>query len=210
MPKHQPIRQHNTCSYLPHTPIYKQQGLLQPWQEKVLDALDLAPKINGTPYWPPVCFVGIDMCVYGHVCVSFVSVHTLVCTTNTPSLPPSTNPAGATTGQDGLRRPQPRRWAAARAAPHHVLPGPPSFRAVQRDVRGERREKRREKGGRGVSVGGSWMLAMNGDTPFLNHAPPPSKHIQQGLQSYTTQFRVSTFERRALMHALGVAATLLR
>lgn len=42
-------RAHQPCHHHHH-----QQGLLQPWQEKVLDALDLAPKINGTPYWPPV------------------------------------------------------------------------------------------------------------------------------------------------------------
>ena len=45
-------------------------GLLQPWQEKVLDALDLAPKINGTPYWPPVCLsVCVCVCVCVYMCV---------------------------------------------------------------------------------------------------------------------------------------------
>ncbi|KAM3567090.1 hypothetical protein VYU27_010759, partial [Nannochloropsis oceanica] len=32
----------------------------------------------------------------------------------------------------------------------------------------------------------------------------------EGLQSYSTDFRISTFERRAIMHALGIATTLLR
>lgn len=125
------------------------QGLLQPWQERVLTDLGLAPKVNGTPYWPPV----------RHPHLSRMSRHTH--------------------GQ-GLTGRRVNGWVVLVLLHHQV---------------------KMSLGGPGKVDGR--LLALLRVMYCRDRRLLAMSNVTYGaLQAYNTPFRIATFERRAIMHAL--------